>query len=167
MSPNSITRSVKAPGYFLSWVIFDQACILYATLTGWPSFEILYFQFIDFVAGENFHSKLLIDLPDAITMRLILAEIVIIVEELHNVNVLHGDLHAENILINSDGHFVLTDFGFSNWFSSNKVSELDWSQLSQMCHHIFSEPIEHVHELSLIKMLANMTDAQLPGNLFE
>lgn len=42
-----------------------------------------------------------------------LAEIILALEHLHNHNILHRDLKPENVLLSSDGHICLTDFGLS------------------------------------------------------
>lgn len=42
-----------------------------------------------------------------------LAEIILALEHLHNHNILHRDLKPENVLLSSDGHVCLTDFGLS------------------------------------------------------
>lgn len=44
-------------------------------------------------------------------IRFYLAEMVQAIEFLHNHNILHRDLKPENVLLNSDGHVAITDFG--------------------------------------------------------
>ena len=46
-------------------------------------------------------------------VRLYAAEIVLALEYLHNNSVLYSDLKLENLLIDSKGHVLLTDFGLS------------------------------------------------------
>lgn len=46
-------------------------------------------------------------------VRLIAAEILLAIEELHRRNIIHRDIKPDNILIASDGHVLLTDFGLS------------------------------------------------------
>jgi len=43
-----------------------------------------------------------------------MAEMVLALEYLHNKRIVHRDLKPDNILINTDGHLKLTDFGLSN-----------------------------------------------------
>jgi Protein kinase domain/Ankyrin repeats (3 copies) len=45
--------------------------------------------------------------------RILIAEVILAVEELHRRNIIHRDLKPDNILIGEDGHIKLTDFGLS------------------------------------------------------
>lgn len=103
---------------------------------------------------------------DAITIKRILAEIVIAIEKLHKVNVSHNDLSFANIVIDNDGHLLLTDFGLSKMLSDDESSRFDWNRLAAMCYYIFPYPIRGEHQFDIAKMLENMTDAQLPGKSF-
>ena len=46
-------------------------------------------------------------------IKLYLSEVLISIEELHKNGIVHRDIKPENILINSDGHIKLSDFGLS------------------------------------------------------
>ena len=46
-------------------------------------------------------------------IKLILAELVLATEACHARGVLHNDIKPENVLVTSDGHMVLTDFGIA------------------------------------------------------
>ncbi|KAF8334556.1 kinase-like domain-containing protein [Amanita rubescens] len=50
--------------------------------------------------------------------RFYMAEIIIAMEELHKRGIVHRDIKAANILIRSDGHIVLADFGLAKDFGS-------------------------------------------------
>ena len=52
-----------------------------------------------------------------------LAEITLALEHLHSVNVLHRDLRPEYILLGSDGHCCLTDFGLAKDFTGSGDDE--------------------------------------------
>jgi len=51
--------------------------------------------------------------------RFYIAELVLALEYLHQHDVIYRDIKTENILLNSDGHIVLTDFGLSKELSTN------------------------------------------------
>ena len=62
-------------------------------------------------------------------------EIVLALGHLHGHQIIHRDLKPENVLLNSDGHTCLTDFGLAKEFNSrldsadnegNEVSEPQW-----------------------------------------
>ena len=47
-------------------------------------------------------------------VRIYIGEIVLALEELHKNGIIYRDIKLENILIDGDGHIVLTDFGMMN-----------------------------------------------------
>jgi serine/threonine protein kinase len=47
------------------------------------------------------------------TAKIYAAEMVLVIEYLHQRNVVHRDLKPENLLLDQIGHIKLTDFGFS------------------------------------------------------
>ncbi|XP_055621626.1 ribosomal protein S6 kinase alpha-5 [Toxorhynchites rutilus septentrionalis] len=46
-------------------------------------------------------------------VRIYIAEIIVALEQLHKLGIIYRDIKLENILIDADGHIVLTDFGLS------------------------------------------------------
>lgn len=102
-------------------------------------------------------------MPDAITAQLILAEIVMLIEKLHKTNILHGDLHPGNFVIDSNGHLLMTDFGRAETLSSDDITSVDWNRIYYMCFQLFAKPKRDKTEIDLIRMLRTMTTAQLPG----
>eukprot|EP01129_Flabellula_baltica_P006643 TRINITY_DN2503_c0_g1_i1.p1 TRINITY_DN2503_c0_g1~~TRINITY_DN2503_c0_g1_i1.p1 ORF type:complete len:496 (+),score=97.24 TRINITY_DN2503_c0_g1_i1:24-1511(+) len=69
---------------------------------------------LDFVnGGELFHHLELADRFDDDRTRFYAAEIILAIEYLHRKGVLYRDLKPENVLLNANGHVVLTDFGLS------------------------------------------------------
>lgn len=51
--------------------------------------------------------------------RLLLAEVALGVQHLHELGVVHRDLKPDNILLSADGHVAITFFGLSKKFTSN------------------------------------------------
>lgn len=45
--------------------------------------------------------------------KIYIAEIILALEYLHNNHIIHRDLKPENVLLDSDGHIVITDFGLA------------------------------------------------------
>ena len=60
---------------------------------------------------------------DEETSRFYIAELILAVEHLHNLNIIHRDLKPENILLDSKGHIKLADFGLSTISIKNYQSE--------------------------------------------
>lgn len=46
-------------------------------------------------------------------LRIYIAELIIALEQLHEIGIIYRDIKLENVLIDRDGHIVLTDFGLS------------------------------------------------------
>ena len=55
--------------------------------------------------------------------RVYIGEVVLALETLHELGIIYRDIKLENILLDSSGHIVLTDFGLSKEFlPTDKVS---------------------------------------------
>lgn len=48
------------------------------------------------------------------------------IEELHNLGIVHGDLHEENIVVNNDNDVALIDFDFA--FKANSPTALEFAE---------------------------------------
>ena len=63
------------------------------------------------------------------TIKLIVAETLLAVKYLHNIGIIHHDIKPENILISSEGHFKLSDFGLSKTLKENKDDQKNIKKL--------------------------------------
>lgn len=69
---------------------------------------------MEFMKGGDFSNLLEnIGFLDQDTAKLYLAQVVLALEYLHSKGIIHRDLKPDNLLIDSDGHIKLTDFGLS------------------------------------------------------
>lgn len=105
--------------------------------------------------------------PDAATGQRVMAEVLTAVLSVHSFNVVHRDLQRVNMVIDSDGHLLLTDFGISDWMTNEKfVGEDPRGMIIFLEHNILPKPIIDEIHIDLIKTLKNMTNAQMPGKFF-
>ena len=56
--------------------------------------------------------------------KILIAEMIVAVEELHSLNIIHRDIKPENFLISDDGHLVLADFGMSRDFNAEPAQRI-------------------------------------------
>ncbi|XP_021933886.1 ribosomal protein S6 kinase alpha-5-like isoform X2 [Zootermopsis nevadensis] len=59
--------------------------------------------------------------------RYFLAEIIMGIQHLHELRIIHRDIKPANILLSSDGHVVITDFGVSKDLLSKGKNELNYT----------------------------------------
>jgi serine/threonine kinase 38 len=64
--------------------------------------------------------------------RFYIAETILAIETVHNLNYIHRDLKPDNILLDKDGHVKLTDFGLC------KHAEIRSQRMSDMPQNAFS-----------------------------
>ncbi len=71
---------------------------------------------MDFVGGGDFFSLLAREgkLPED-RVRLYMAELILALSHLHSMGIVYRDLKPENVLLDSEGHVKLTDFGLSRY----------------------------------------------------
>ncbi|KAK8380717.1 hypothetical protein O3P69_007976 [Scylla paramamosain] len=60
-------------------------------------------------------------------VRLYIGEVILALEHLHKLGIIYRDIKLENILLDSDGHIVLTDFGLSKDFLSHETEHRAYS----------------------------------------
>lgn len=74
------------------------------------------FLVMDFAQGGDLFNKIM-NTPNfkfsEEQARFYLAETIIAIEQLHKLRIIYRDLKLENVLVDSEGHIVLTDFGLS------------------------------------------------------
>lgn len=72
------------------------------------------FLFTDYVSGGELFTHLYKNehfTEDEV--RIYIAEVVLALEQLHKLGIIYRDIKLENILLDANGHIVLTDFGLS------------------------------------------------------
>jgi Protein kinase domain/Ankyrin repeats (many copies) len=72
------------------------------------------FLILDYCPGGDLSMRLLAQKTFSESVaRIYIAEITLALEELHNHNIIYRDLKPDNVVLDADGHAVLTDFGLS------------------------------------------------------
>jgi protein kinase X len=106
------TEHVKSEKSVLAQISHPFIVKLYATFQDRVN---LYF-LLEYVSGGELFSCIRRSgrLPNT-TARFYAAEIVLAIRYLHSLNIAHRDLKPENLLLDSDGHVKLSDFGFAKY----------------------------------------------------
>lgn len=99
---------------------------------------------------------------DATTVKLMMAEIVLAYETLHSVHIFRNDFPFLNLLVDSEGHLKLIDFGWSERFVDTTE---DWKWISNCFRDMFATFIKGKDAESLVETMDKTTDATLPGNM--
>lgn len=91
----------------------------------WGTFQddINLYMVMDYVPGGELFSILrkAKRFPDHVA-RFYAAEVVLVIEYLHSKNIIYRDLKPENVLIDTNGHIKITDFGFAKY-----VPDITWT----------------------------------------
>ncbi|XP_069015385.1 serine/threonine-protein kinase NIM1 [Embiotoca jacksoni] len=80
---------------------------------------------LEYAGGGDLHNKICSDgkLSENLS-QITFAQILSAIKYMHNVNIIHRDLKAENVLFTTGGCVKVADFGFSTWVS-NRNNALD------------------------------------------
>lgn len=74
----------------------------------------LHFFFLEYMEGGDFTNLLSREVYlEQEKAQFYLAELVLAIEHLHKLNIIHRDLKPQNLVLDSQGHIKLTDFGLS------------------------------------------------------
>lgn len=78
---------------------------------------------MDYCPGGDLDSLLFAmnRIPES-AVKIYMAEIVLALDELHKNNILYRDLKASNVVLDSEGHACITDFGLSKLGVSKEVN---------------------------------------------
>jgi ribosomal protein S6 kinase alpha-5 len=71
---------------------------------------------LDYMSGGDLQEATLGGNLSEDDVRIYIGEIILAVEQLHKSHIIHRDISLENILLDSEGHVVLSDFGLSRMF---------------------------------------------------
>ncbi|XP_022652617.1 ribosomal protein S6 kinase alpha-5-like isoform X2 [Varroa destructor] len=79
---------------------------------------------LDFISGGELFTHLYQrDHFEEAHVKFYIGEIIVALEQLHKLGIIYRDIKLENILLDAEGHIVLTDFGLSKEFVCDNSSE--------------------------------------------
>jgi serine/threonine protein kinase len=82
------------------------------------------YMILDYCPGGDFSFHIARTLFEEDEAKFFIAELVLAIEHLHNLDIIYRDLKPENILIDSDGHIKLADFGLAKEnVAGNKMAQ--------------------------------------------
>lgn len=82
------------------------------------------YMILDYCPGGDLSYHIIKNLFEEDEAKFFIAELVLAIENLHNLDIIYRDLKPENILIDSEGHIRLADFGLAKEnVSSNKIAQ--------------------------------------------
>lgn len=82
------------------------------------------YMILDYCPGGDLSYHIVRNLFEEDEARFFIAELILAIEHLHDMNVIYRDLKPENILIDSEGHIRLADFGLAKEnVSDNKIAQ--------------------------------------------
>lgn len=113
----TVTEEEKAE----DWSIFEQEIALMEELKPFDNFPKLlfynaeeYLMAIEYINGTSVHKYVQTQQLDLGSRLILIEKILQIFVELESIGIIHGDIHASNILVDSFGKPYLIDFGLSN-----------------------------------------------------
>mmetsp|Transcript_11595 Transcript_11595/g.31232 ORF Transcript_11595/g.31232 Transcript_11595/m.31232 type:complete len:1587 (+) Transcript_11595:106-4866(+) len=87
---------------------------------------------MEFVPGGDMYSLMCnFGFLDEQVARQYIAETVLSLEYLHGMGVIHRDLKPDNMLIGTDGHLKIADFGLSKYGELSSTEQRPWADLDQ------------------------------------
>jgi serine/threonine protein kinase len=88
---------------------------------------------LDYIGGGNLSTNSYGRKFTEDEVRIYVSEIILALEHLHKLGIIHRDVKLENILLDLDGHAVLSDFGLSRMFLPNEDQQA-YSSCGTVCY---------------------------------